>query len=232
MSGHNKGHLGHHHTDETKALLHNLFVGVGHSRSLATREKISRALSGVPKSVSRSVAMQEQVRAAVELAWREPSLREQARQRSLLRWSDPLFHDAVKLKLGAEARTPERRRQQREIGCRNWENPEYRKRVCKRRAMSTPEIRFASLVQEHNLPYRFVGNGDLWLGRRNPDFVHLSEPRLIEIWGDYYHKGQNPEDRVAYFEKYGYSTLVIWASELCKPDTLEKVLTFGGQYDG
>lgn len=108
----------------------------------------------------------------------------------------------------------ERKQVQRENSERNWLDPVYRKKVCKRPEMSLPEIKFASLVQAHSLPYQFVGNGGLWLGRRNPDFVHLSELRLIEIWGDYYHKGQKPEDRVAYFEKFGYQTLVIWASAL------------------
>jgi very-short-patch-repair endonuclease len=108
----------------------------------------------------------------------------------------------------------ERKQIQRVNSERNWLDAGYRKKVCKRREMSIPEINFGSLVQEHNLPYQFVGNGEFWLGRRNPDFVHVSDLRLIEIWGDYYHKGQKPEDRAAYFEKFGYQTLVIWASEL------------------
>jgi len=125
--------------------------------------------------------------------------------------------------------TEERKQVQRENTERCWLDPEYRKKVYTRHEMSTPEIKFASLVQERNLPYQFVGNGDFWLGRRNPDFVHLSELRLIEIWGEYYHKGQNPDDRAAYFQKFGYQTLVIWASELRKEEAvLERIQAFEG----
>jgi very-short-patch-repair endonuclease len=37
---------------------------------------------------------------------------------------------------------------------------------------------------------------------------------IIELWGDYFHKGENPKDREEIFGRSGYKTLIIWASEL------------------
>lgn len=38
--------------------------------------------------------------------------------------------------------------------------------------------------------------------------------KLIELFGDYWHKGEDPQDRINIFKKFGYDTLVIWESEL------------------
>ena len=37
---------------------------------------------------------------------------------------------------------------------------------------------------------------------------------LIELYGDYWHKGQDPQDRINLFKRYGWDTLVIWEHEL------------------
>lgn len=129
----------------------------------------------------------------------------------------------------ARNRSVEQREKVRQDDFRRWADPEYRKKVFRRHEMSAPEQRFVIFLQKHALSFRFVGDGALWLGRRNPDFVHVSKSLLIEIWGDYYHKGQKPEDRAAYFEQFGYHTLVIWASELPNEAAiLERVLAFEG----
>jgi len=60
------------------------------------------------------------------------------------------------------------------------------------------------------------------LGGKIPDFVNINgAKKLIELYGDYFHRGQNPQDRIDYFAQYGFSTLVIWESEL---DDQEKLL--------
>jgi len=39
------------------------------------------------------------------------------------------------------------------------------------------------------------------------------QKKLIELYGDYWHKGQNPQKRINYFKKYGFKTLIIWEKE-------------------
>lgn len=45
--------------------------------------------------------------------------------------------------------------------------------------------------------------------------------QFIELYGDYWHKGQDPQERIDFFRQYGFNTLIIWESELGEP---EKVL--------
>jgi hypothetical protein len=63
--------------------------------------------------------------------------------------------------------------------------------------------------------WQYSGNGGLVLGRCCPDFVrNHGHNQVIEIYGDYWHRGENPQDRVDLFDTYGYKTLVIWENEV------------------
>ena len=65
--------------------------------------------------------------------------------------------------------------------------------------------------------WKFVGDGQLIVGRKCPDFNNIvRHGRLIELFGDYFHKGEDPQDRILYFREYGYETLVIWENEVYK----------------
>ena len=92
-----------------------------------------------------------------------------------------------------------------------WKDPEHVRKVMHRRILSGPEQIFINLCKE----FRFVGNGELVIGGKNPDFVCINDDhKLVEIWGDFFHKGQNPQDRIDFFADRGYDCLVIWEHEL------------------
>lgn len=63
--------------------------------------------------------------------------------------------------------------------------------------------------------YRYTGSGEVWIGKRNPDFTNVNGKKaVIELWGDYWHAGKDPEELIQYYRKYGFSCLVIWEREL------------------
>lgn len=63
--------------------------------------------------------------------------------------------------------------------------------------------------------WKFVGDGQVVISGKNPDFINVNgQKKIIELFGDYWHRGQNPEDRAEMFKPYGYETLVIWEREL------------------
>jgi len=76
--------------------------------------------------------------------------------------------------------------------------------------------------------WKYVGDFSMTLGRCCPDFANVNgKKQLIEMYGDYYHKGQDPQDRIDYFKEYGFDTLVIWEHELKDTDAVvEKIKTF------
>ena len=52
----------------------------------------------------------------------------------------------------------------------------------------------------------------------------VNQKKLIELYGDYWHKGENPEIKKNYFKKFGFDTLIIWERELSNLDKLSKTV--------
>ena len=83
------------------------------------------------------------------------------------------------------------------------------------------------LNQKFPQEWKFVGNGEIWIGRKNPDFININgQKKLIEVYGDYWHKDDNPQDRIDHFKKYGFNTLVLWEKDIFNSSFIEKIQTF------
>lgn len=75
--------------------------------------------------------------------------------------------------------------------------------------------------------WKFVGNGKCWIGRKNPDFVNINgKKELIEVFGDYWHFGENPQVRINHFQKYGFRTLVIWEKQVKDGSYINEIKNF------
>ena len=109
-----------------------------------------------------------------------------------------------------------------------WNDPEFWKKVLSTNSPNEEEKQLNQILSKILLDeYEFVGNGKLKIGRKIPDFVNKDNNKLIELYGNYYHKSQNPQDRINYFKPFGYDTLVIWTSELRNITQLKnKILNF------
>jgi very-short-patch-repair endonuclease len=106
-----------------------------------------------------------------------------------------------------------------------WAVPGYRDRwarsVLPARAMRPNKFETRLLAELDRIvpgEFRYVGDGSLIVGGKCPDFVHRDLPLLVEGFGDYWHRGENPQERIDYFTRFGYHTLVIWEHELVNPN--------------
>ena len=90
------------------------------------------------------------------------------------------------------------------------------------------------VIEENNLPFRYVGNGEVIIGTLNPDFIHLNDDKIIEVFGRVFHDPlvspweipikRQYEGRINYYEGLGYSCLILWDDELNDSDyVLERV---------
>lgn len=71
--------------------------------------------------------------------------------------------------------------------------------------------------------YKYVGDFSFILGGKNPDFMNVNgQKKLIELYGDYWHNNDDPQERIDFFKQYGFDTLVIWEHELKDIEVLKK----------
>lgn len=100
---------------------------------------------------------------------------------------------------------------------------------------TTPEIKFMNICEKYGLPYEYTGDGKVWIGGLNPDFIDPENKRIIEIFGDYWHDPHRREipfwstewGRKKTIGQYGYNVLVIWEHELeDEHPVLEKLARF------
>jgi G:T-mismatch repair DNA endonuclease (very short patch repair protein) len=92
------------------------------------------------------------------------------------------------------------------------------------------ELRLIDLIERNGLQFRYVGNWELLVGGKCPDFVRADRKQLIELFGDYWHTvkaRETPEERIAHFRQFGYETLILWERDLRDESaTLRKIREF------
>jgi hypothetical protein len=124
------------------------------------------------------------------------------------------------------------------------EHPEWRKKnleSCMKKP-TVPEKILIQVIERHDLPFRYTGNGQVIIGTINPDFVHNNGKRkVIEVFGRIFHDPsktfkhevpwrQQYFGRIAYYAQYGYDCLILWDDELDdEKAVVNKVTSFLGE---
>ena len=63
--------------------------------------------------------------------------------------------------------------------------------------------------------YAYTGNGSILVCGYAPDFSNVNgQKKVIEMFGDYWHKPNSDSSRIEMFKSFGYDCLVIWESEM------------------
>lgn len=114
---------------------------------------------------------------------------------------------------------------------KRWKNIVFVNKIKIARNLSPnkTEMRLLDILQRI-LPneYKYVGNFEVVLDGKCPDFINCNgQKKLIELFGDYWHKKSEVKSRTNHFKKYGYKTLIIWERELKNLTKLNiKILNF------
>jgi len=98
---------------------------------------------------------------------------------------------------------------------KQWSNNEYKERVLKKILKglcgrpTSLEKQMIFIINKNNLPYKYTGNGEFWIGGKNPDFINTNgEKKLIEVGNFYHHSGDWKIERVKHFLKYGWKSYI------------------------
>ena len=88
--------------------------------------------------------------------------------------------------------------------------------LLKQKRPNKPEEKILSIVNEV-CPgeYKYTGDGKFAIYGLYPDFTNCNgQKKIIEHFGDYWHREQDPQDRINKFKEFGYDCLIIWEHEL------------------
>ena len=101
-----------------------------------------------------------------------------------------------------------------------WQDPEFINKMMDgwNRRPTNPEKVFDKITSDI---VRYVGNGEFWRKTkkkhaRNPDFKVTGQNKVIEIYGDYWHRNHDPKDIIREYKEIGLDCLVFWEHEVYK----------------
>lgn len=127
------------------------------------------------------------------------------------------------------------------------ENPEFLKKILTFIRPNKQEKMLINLIEQNNLPFKYVGNGEFILGGKCPDFLNNNgQKKVIEFFGKAFHApnfGVHKNKKIPYYrtyegtiehyKKYGFDCLIIWNYELKELNkVVEKINNFIGEANG
>lgn len=118
-------------------------------------------------------------------------------------------------------KSEECRKHNSEASKKKWQNLEYREKqeIARKnyQQMNLPNKPESFLLNLLNYLYpgewEYTGNYSLVINGKNPDFANFQNKQIIEHFGTYWHKDDDPIKRMEIFAKEGWDTLVIWEDE-------------------
>ena len=169
--------------------------------------------------------------------WAIEANRDNASKERLERWANPEYKEKVSVTHKERWKDAEFRRKQKEADIRFWTSPETEER----RTDLLLKIHKGKYLRPNHFETKYIDLFEVWfpgefqytgggkdakaIGSKFPDFIHKSKPKIIELFGVYWHEPEEVEIRTTYFESYGYETLVIWEDEDVS-DALKRVKEF------
>jgi very-short-patch-repair endonuclease len=146
------------------------------------------------------------------------------------------FHSEESLKTGGMKikNNPTFKEKCKDRASRQWKTDKYVKSQMMARHLKPNKLEISlGKILEEIMPndWKFVGDGQVIISGKCPDFINVNgQKKIIELFGDFWHKGENPKDRMDIFSKFGYDTLVIWEHDLKehKEETVKTIKEFCG----
>lgn len=156
----------------------------------------------------------------------DPDYRADLSKRTEERWAEPEFKE----KMLNILQSPEYRAKQSQKMLELWKTEEHQEawlEGAKKQAKSmkqrptNPELELFRFLNDNSYPYIYIGDGSLWIGIKNPDFIWPEQRKLIEMYGSHpWHNEDEIDPRIEYLANYGFDLLVIWDYELKDTDQL------------
>lgn len=164
--------------------------------------------------------------------WKNPIFKEKMRDIRIELWNDPKYRSDTILAIRKGWNNKKLKERQSKRMKQLWKSPEYVDKLRLSLAIfpNKPESLILNILNEfYPGQWKYTGDFSFMIDGKNPDFVNEEMKLIIEHFGSYWHKNDNPQDRADLFEPFGYDTLVIWEHELKNLDNaILKIKDFCG----
>jgi len=230
---------GSHHTPEAKAKLRLAHLGKptgrapskGKHPSDITRAKMSIAHRGEKhhqygKPHSDLVKM----KISASLKGKRPSEDTRAKLSAInkARWQNPEYRAKMTARRKIVCQEPAWRARRSDLSKSLWQDPNYAQKVWEAWKVkpNQAELQLQGLLDTY-FPgkWKFVGDGQLIIGGRCPDFVNVNgKKEVIELFGTYWHPIFDVAERKEHYRQYGFKAAIIWEDEVGDEHRLVKSL--------
>ncbi len=255
LTGRKNPMYGKHCSEETVQKIKDSLRGKSHPQTEETRKKIGIGNKGrVRSNELRASLAEKQVEnwrnlkyrskqsEALALSWTSER-REQRSEDTKRLWHDKEYRKKTISASAASHRTPEFRQKISKNMLARWQDEEFSKRMLENRTRKPNilEMKFNVLLQQNSQNrLKYVGDWSFWIPLSeyyrtilckqalNPDWISTNgEKKLIELWGDYWHQSDNPQDYINAYSEVGWDCLIIWEHELKdKKAIINKIATW------
>jgi G:T-mismatch repair DNA endonuclease (very short patch repair protein) len=186
-----------------------------------TREKISKAQKGIK-------IIPEEMRKRISLTLKNKFKNDEEFRKK--------YYESLKKRKIQPDIERQRRKKISNTQRKLWKNQEFKERVLRAiisgwsKRPTKPEQKLIKIIEKHNLPFKYTGDGSFLINGFIPDFIECNGKKLIiELFGDYWHNPnknkklewyRTEEGRKNLFSNFGFKTLIIWESELKDEDSI------------
>jgi hypothetical protein len=150
--------------------------------------------------------------------------REKLSEISRKQWIDPNYRKKMESILTINHRKASK------VMKKKWQDKEFKERVLSKvlsKLIHRPtglEKVMLEIIRKYRLPYKYTGNGDFWIGGKNPDFININgEKKLIEVGNEFHHRGDYIEKRREHFAQYGWESFIFIQDKLDEEEILKTI---------
>lgn len=185
----------------------------GKIRSKEQRENISMAA----KMVGSDPEVKKNRSCAQRLAQNRPETKEKKSRSQKITQNRPEERERNSKAQIIAQNKPETKEKRSRTKKKQWQDPEFAAMMCKAQGRLPNKLELLLnkiLGQLYPGEWKYVGDGQLFISGKCPDFVNINgQKKIIELFGDYWHRNDDPQNRIDIFKPFGYDTLVIWEKE-------------------
>jgi very-short-patch-repair endonuclease len=132
------------------------------------------------------------------------------------RWQDDEYRRRVKrAQLDSWDDRDDRREGARQTLSRLKRDPAFNEARFKSLRLSPNNLEKSLWARIGEFGYLYTGDGKLITkSGLCPDFEHRGKPKVVEVFGDYWHAGQDPLDRIQRLKGDGFDSIIVWEREV------------------